>query len=171
MISHRSAAQWIEDLQLIPHPEGGYYREVYRAAGQLGQDSLPQGMEGSRSYATAIYYLLEAGEVSRFHRIKSDELWFYHSGAPLELVSLTKSGSVESKFLGPDLEAGQQLQLRIPANLWFGARLPPHFSNYSLVSCVVTPGFDFADFQLAAPEDVEKWPAMRRCPELCPPLH
>ncbi len=171
MITHRSAAQWIEDLHLKPHPEGGHYREIYRSAGQIGQDFLPEGMEGNRNYATSIYYLLEAGDVSLFHRIKSDELWFFHSGAPLEIVVLNKDGTIDTHILGLDVEVGQQPQLTVPAGLWFGARLPPHFASYGLVSCVVSPGFDFEDFQLATPEDIEKWPAMRRCPDLCPPLH
>ena len=78
----KTAADWIRRLGLVPHPEGGFYRETYRSQGNISRESLPVGMDGDRSYGTAIYFLLSAGQVSRWHRIRSDELWFYHAGSP-----------------------------------------------------------------------------------------
>ncbi len=170
-MSPRSAAAWIEDLGLLPHPEGGYYRETHRSPGEIGSESLPPTMQGSRSYVTAIYYLLEAGQVSRFHRICSDELWFFHSGDPLEIVMLNEDGALSQILLGPGGDFGQRLQAVVPAEAWFGARPLGGFAGYALVSCVVAPGFSFEDFQLASPEDLQKWPNLGQVPELCPPLH
>ncbi len=163
-----SAAECIETLRLLPHPEGGHYAETYRSSGHIEGDALPSGMSGQRSYATAIYFLLQSGEVSRFHRIKSDELWFFHGGSPLEISVIDESGRLKQLYLGPDHSLGQRLQHVVPAGSWFGAKLVPSFVTHTLVSCVVAPGFDFRDFELARTKDLESYPAMRKVPELCP---
>ncbi|WP_400191954.1 cupin domain-containing protein [Hymenobacter sp. B81] len=139
------AADLIQTLQLLPHPEGGYYRETYRASQQLTVDG-----GATRQVSTAIYYLLENHDKSHFHRIQSDELWFFHQGQPLEIILLS---GPEPTFitLGNDLAAGEVPQAVVPVHTWFGARLK-HREGYALVSCTVAPGFDFADFELASRE-------------------
>jgi len=133
----------IRQLQLLPHPEGGYYRETYRSAGAL---LTPDGAQ--RNTCTAIYYLLEGIDKSHFHRIRSDELWFFHAGEPLEIFEIV-DGQLATVMLGMDVQAGQSPSLLIPANTWFAARVRAS-SGFSLVSCTVSPGFDFADFELAS---------------------
>jgi len=170
-MSSRSAAFWIAELGLTPHPEGGYYRETHRSSGEINSESLPPTMSGSRSYVTAIYYLLEVGQVSRFHRIQSDELWFFHDGDPLEIILLEEDDRLSRILLGSDSHSGHSLQGVVPAQTWFGARTSGGFASYSLVSCVVAPGFAFEDFRLADAEDLQKWPKLREVRDLCPPLH
>lgn len=168
MAQAKTADEWIRCLNLTAHPEGGYYRESYRSAGLISESSLPSGMTGERSYGTAIYFLLRAGQVSRWHRIKSDELWFYHAGAPLEVIVLLNDGLEKKLQLGLDVSAGQHPQVMVPAGCWFGSRLVNGREDYSLVSCTVSPGFDFQDFQLATAQDTDKFPALWKHPELLP---
>lgn len=138
-----NAQDLIRHLQLLPHPEGGYYRETYRAAQQL---TTPENQP--RSVSTAIYFLLEGHNKSHFHRIKSDELWFFHQGQPLEIVLIRAGGPPETILLGHDFAQGAVPQAVIPAGTWFAARVR-HETGFGLVSCTVAPGFDFADFELA----------------------
>ncbi|TGE24275.1 cupin domain-containing protein [Hymenobacter aquaticus] len=137
-----SAQAIIEKLHLLPHPEGGYYRETYRAA-----TSLVMATGASRHVSTAIHYLLEGADKSHFHRIQSDELWFFHQGQALEVV-LIQNGQLVTIVLGNDLAAGEAPQAVVPAHTWFGARLKNE-TGFALVSCTVAPGFDFRDFELA----------------------
>ncbi|GAB3835643.1 cupin domain-containing protein [Hymenobacter jeollabukensis] len=137
-----SAPDIIRDLQLAPHPEGGYYRETYRSA-----QALTNSAGQPRSVSTAIYYLLENADKSHLHRIKSDELWFFHQGQPLEIIVL-RDNQAQRIVLGLDVAAGEVPQAVVPAGAWFGARLR-HGAGFALVSCTVAPGFDFADFELA----------------------
>ena len=127
----------IRQLGLAPHPEGGHFRETYR--------DRPPG--GGRGRMTAIYYLLEAGEVSRWHRVRdADELWIFQTGAALEL-SLSPDGSArEEHRLGLDLAAGERAQLLVPAGCWQTAR---SCGLFTLVTCVVAPAFEFESFELA----------------------
>jgi predicted cupin superfamily sugar epimerase len=136
-----NAQDLIQNLQLLPHPEGGYYKETYRS----GQ-TVVVGPEKVRNISTAIFYLLENEDRSVFHRIQSDELWFFHQGQPLEIVSI-QDGQLVSIILGNAVEKGEIPQATIAANTWFGARIKSS-SGYSLVSCTVAPGFDFADFEI-----------------------
>jgi predicted cupin superfamily sugar epimerase len=134
-----------EQLDLAPHPEGGWYRETWRTDVEF----TPDGYDGARSAATAIYFLLQPGEESRWHRVRSDELWFWHAGDGLDLRlgGTGEDPSAESSFvLGGDVATGQQPQARIPGGVWQAA--VPLGSTPTLVSCVVAPGFDFADFRL-----------------------
>lgn len=132
----------VKKLQLQPHPEGGFYRETYRS------DSVISVNNGaSRNVSTAIYYLLEDDDKSHFHRIQSDELWFFHSGDPLEILSIV-DGQLSVNLLGNNFEKDEIPQIIIPANTWFAARVKDS-KGYTLVSCTVAPGFDFSDFQLA----------------------
>lgn len=144
-----AAAEWIERLDLLPHPEGGWFRETYRAPFVLPYDLLEKaGFNGARHVSTAIYFLLEQGQRSLLHRLRSDEIWHFHTGGPLEIVELTNSGGVRVTRLGLDLRAGETLQHVVPAGTWFGAR-PCAETVYTLVSCTVSPGFDFQEFEFA----------------------
>lgn len=142
-----SADYWINHLQLLPHPEGGFYRETYRSPGNILPSSLPAQFNGARSISTAIYFLLRSQDRSMFHRIKSDELWHFHAGSSLTIYVLAMSGLITHK-LGLAIENGENPQVVIPAGCWFGASVnePDH---YTLTSCTVAPGFYFSDFQLA----------------------
>jgi len=134
------------ELGLRPHPEGGWFRETWRSSVSF----TPAGYDGPRSAATAIYYLLRPGEESRWHVVRSDELWFWHRGGPLAL-RLGGNGPQPSSgttvVLGGDVAGGHQPQLLIPASTWQSAA--PAAAELVLVSCVVAPGFEFADFRLA----------------------
>jgi uncharacterized protein len=134
-----------EQLDLAPHPEGGWYRETWRSSVSFA----PGGYPGPRAAATAIYFLLQPGESSRWHRVRSDELWFWHSGGALDL-HLGGTGAVpvaeQTLQLGADLAAGQRPQALVPGGAWQSAA--PAGPAPVLVSCVVAPGFDFADFQM-----------------------
>jgi predicted cupin superfamily sugar epimerase len=116
----------VKTLNLIPHPEGGFYRETYRS-----------------EHSTAIYYLLEEGQQSSLHRIKSDEMWHFYSGDSIAIVEITEEGSVKETILDKT-----NLQYVVPANRWFGAYLP-NGSKYALTGCTVSPAFQFIDFEMA----------------------
>ncbi|KNX38436.1 cupin domain-containing protein [Luteipulveratus halotolerans] len=136
---------WAAGLGLQPHPEGGWFVETYRH----GSTFTPPGYDGPRAYATGILFLLMPGEESRWHRVTSDELWLHHRGGPL---ALTLGGSDESPAaattftLGADYAGGQVAQALVPGGHWQAAR--PAGDEPVLVGCIVTPGFDFADFTL-----------------------
>lgn len=135
-------------LNLAPHPEGGFYRETYRAAEAIPNAGLPARFHGDRSHSTAIYYLLRAGDRSKLHRIKSDEVWHFYAGDPLVIVAMAPNGQLTETILGHDFAAGQVPQHVVPAGHWFGA-IPAKGSTFALTGCTVAPGFDFADFELA----------------------
>jgi predicted cupin superfamily sugar epimerase len=136
-----------DTLGLGPHPEGGWYRETYRSSVTFE----PDGYDGSRTAATAIYYLLQPGESSRWHVVASDELWLWHAGGPLEIslggAEATPMREPHTVVLGSDVANGERPQVLVPAGVWQAAR--PVRDEAILVTCVVTPGFDFADFRLA----------------------
>src|SRR5580693_3322818 len=134
-----------EQLDLQPHPEGGWYRETWRSPATFA----PEGYDGPRSAATAIYFALHPGEQSRWHVVRSDELWFWHSGGPLALQFAgpgERPGAPVTHLLGPEVRRGQQPQVLVPGGTWQAA--VPAADQPVLVSCVVVPGFDFADFRL-----------------------
>ncbi|MDA0745451.1 MAG: cupin domain-containing protein [bacterium] len=143
-----SSQYWIQHLNLTKHPEGGYFRETYRAPESIAQNVLPNRFSGPRSFSTAIYFLLSGNESSAFHRIRSDELWHFHTGSPLSLHLLHPDGAYERIVLGPHIQNNQTFQATVPADCWFGATVH-NPQSYTLVSCTVAPGFDFADFELA----------------------
>lgn len=152
-----SPARLRELLKLEPHPEGGWYREVYRSPSTV----VTPGEDGSaRSAATLIYYLLEAGQFSTFHRIRGEEFWHLLAGGPLELHWLDSGPHVE--ILGLDFEAGQRPQAVIRSGVWQAARLSPG-AEYALVGCSVAPGFDFRDFEIATADRLlPKYPTASR---------
>lgn len=150
-----NAKYLIEKLHLQAHPEGGFYRETFRSEQKM---TTIEGNE--RNVSTAIYYLLENEDKSHFHRIKSDESWFFHQGECLEIVSL-QDGELQMIWLGNNVEQGEVPQATIPANTWFSCKIRSA-SGYSLVSCTVAPGFDFADFELANKNDLmEEYPSFK----------
>jgi predicted cupin superfamily sugar epimerase len=136
------AEDYIEQLNLEPHPEGGYFKETYRS--ELLMDV---GGRYKRNVSTAIYFMLRGAQKSQFHRIQSDELWFFHDGEALEIAVIINQQLIQYE-LGLDLASGQLPQVVIPANSWFAARIKSGM-RFSLVSCTVAPGFDFNDFELA----------------------
>jgi len=136
----------IEQLQLRPHPEGGYYRESYRSTEQA--TALPKRFDGPRSLSTAILFLLPHGHISTLHRIKSDELWHFYQGAPLRVVSITPEGTRHDVVLGSCFDGGHRCQAVVPEGRWFGAHVESN-NGWSLVGCTVAPGFEFTDFEMA----------------------
>ncbi len=147
-------------LNMSAHPEGGWYAETYRSAGAIPPSALPPVFGGARPYATSILYLLAEGQKSRLHRLRQDEIWNFHLGGPLRLVTISPAGQAGEIVLGPDVASGQLLQCTVPAGSWFGATPRPG-AHFCLTGCVVAPGFDFADFELAAgPELKKNFPAL-----------
>ena len=143
----KDAAFYTKHLHLLPHPEGGYYAETYRSEGIIPVSAL-NNFTGSRRYSTAIYYLLEKGGFSAFHRIKSDECWHFYAGDTLLIHVLHNNGKCEYVQLGGGIDKGEMLQFMVPANTWFAAECAAQ-STFVLAGCTVAPGFDFADFELA----------------------
>ena len=144
------AAFWIERLDLRPHPEGGYFRETYRAAETIAGTALPARFVGARPFATAIYFLITRDAFSAFHRIRSDELWHFYAGGAVTLAILDADGTgrLTTASLGRDPARGEFPQVVIPAGAWFAAEVASS-GSFALVGCTVAPGFDFADFELA----------------------
>jgi uncharacterized protein len=140
--------QLIEQFNLIPHPEGGYYKETYRSTETISQDALPARFPGDRNFSTAIYFLLEKGNFSAFHNIKSDECWHFYAGGTLNIYMIHLNGNIETVHLGSDIEKGETFQYVVPAGCWF-ASAPSANAAFSFVGCTVSPGFDFADFEMA----------------------
>ncbi|MFM2227363.1 MAG: hypothetical protein RL664_706 [Bacteroidota bacterium] len=138
-----NAKTYIDNLLMLPHPEGGFYKECFRSKQSIQFPSF----EGERSVSTSIYFLLEKGQTSALHRIKSDEIWYFHDGQTLEIIELDEQGNEKITLLGKNLMNGEVLQHVVPAGIWFGARLAPN-SEFCLVGCQVSPGFDFRDFEL-----------------------
>lgn len=160
------ALQLIEQLQLQPHPEGGWYREVFRSAGHV----TPQDGRPSRSALTSIYFLLEAAQHSRWHRVLSDEVWVHLEGAPLELWTWDAADSrLHGEVLGP-VSAATLPQHVVAAGLWQAAHPQggDASAGFTLVACMVGPGFDFADFQMMAPDGSEARSIAADHPQLAP---
>lgn len=137
----KSADYYIEKLALEPHPEGGYYKSSFTA------DESIEAFGTTRKLYTNIYFLLKSGEVSHFHRLKSDEVWYYHGGSSLIIHIIDEDGDYRELKLGLNLEAGEQPQAIVRKNSIFGSSVIEE-DSFSLVGCMVSPGFDFADFEL-----------------------
>lgn len=138
-LARLTAAEVIRRLDLAPHPEGGHYRETFRDVA---------GPDG-RSRSTAIYFLLDAGELSHWHRVDAVEIWHWYAGGPLVLTVSENGHDAHAVHLGPDLASGQRPQAIVPAGAWQTAT---SLGAWTLVGCTVAPGFDFAGFELAAPD-------------------
>ncbi len=149
----------ISALGLIPHPEGGYYGELYRSDATV----LPADGRGQRAALTAIYFLLAGAAVSRWHRVQSDEIWHFYEGAALDLwMASPDAGQVSRHRLGP-LDGGQRPAWTVPAGWWQAARST---GAYTLVGCTVGPGFDFRDFTLASDQPAAAAALRTHHPEL-----
>ncbi|MFN8358101.1 MAG: cupin domain-containing protein [Spirosomataceae bacterium] len=149
----KPATYWVETLHMQSHPEGGYFAETYRCAETFAKEGLPQRYSGARSFGTAIYFLLESHHFSSLHRIKSDEIWHFYAGCPLDVYMIAPTGDLTVVRLGSNPDGGEVFQAVVPAGYWFGAK-PCHPNSYSLVGCTVAPGFDFGDFELARRDDL-----------------
>ena len=144
---------WIQHLGLIPHPEGGFYKEVFRSNISVDKEQLPVGYKASRRLATSIYYLLRSEDISKMHRLRSDELWYFHSGSPIKIIYIDQEGKKHTKILGDNPEKAECVYSHIPAGNLFAAEVVEP-NTYSLVSCVVIPGFEFDDFEMFSKDDL-----------------
>jgi uncharacterized protein len=164
---------WIEKLQLVAHPEGGYFRQTYVSDLKIAREALPAGFGGARAASTAIYFLLEGEKFSVFHRLRSDEMWHFYAGAPLMVHVINPGGNYSSILLGNDVERGEVFQAVVKAGSWFASEIVknPHvWQNrpdmghppFALVGCTVAPGFDFEDFEMGKREElVREFPQNR----------
>ncbi len=141
----RNAQYWIKHLNLTSHPEGGYFKEVYRSDEGITRNSLPYRFPDDRAFSTSIYFLLEKGDFSAFHRIKSDEVWHFYDGDPVSIYVIDNNGKLTTHRLGLSPENSILPQVTISANNWFASESTGIFS---LVGCTVSPGFDFNDFEM-----------------------
>jgi hypothetical protein len=148
-----TAEYWIQHFSLIPHPEGGFYRETFRSSIEIDHGNLIKGYQGKRRLSTSIYYLLRSGEKSKFHRLRSDELWYFHFGSTLKIVLIDQEGNKHKRLLGSHAEKAEHMQVIIPAGTLFAAEVNEK-GSYSLMGCMVSPGFEFEDFELFSPEDM-----------------
>jgi predicted cupin superfamily sugar epimerase len=148
-MSSTNAAYWKDHLQLESHIEGGSFKETYRSP----------VMTGNRNVSTGIYFLLEDADFSAFHRIRSDEMWHFYDGNPLNIYEIDTTGALTIHQLGLNFHLGEHPQIVIKAGSWFASRVKGE-TGYTLVGCTVAPGFDFADFELANRQDLQAiWPA------------
>jgi uncharacterized protein len=141
----------ISDLNLLPHPEGGFFRETYRSEGLVDIQSLGSEYKSKRSFSTCIYFMLTSDTFSAFHRIKQDEIWHFYDGSVLCLYLISPVGEYSTVLIGRDFENGEIPQFVVPGGYWFGATVT---DDYSLVGCTVSPGFEFVDFDLAARDEL-----------------
>jgi predicted cupin superfamily sugar epimerase len=137
----------IRDLELVSHPEGGWFRETYRSSLQVPFNSSENEFFGNRAVSTCIYFLLTSGSFSAFHRIRQDEIWHFYDGYPLALHMINSAGEHSVSIIGRDFERGEVPQFVVPAGNWFAAEVNAA-NGFSLVGCTVAPGFDFKDFEL-----------------------
>ena len=143
-----TVTELVEKFGLLPHPEGGFYKETYRSAEQVEVKALAERFTGNRHYSTAIYFLLEQGNFSAFHRIQSDECWHFYAEQSLHVHVIHPNGQYELISLGNNIQSGETFQAVVPAGSWFASETAPG-GQFSFVGCTVAPGFDFADFELA----------------------
>jgi len=136
-----NAETFIQKLQLEPHPEGGFYRPTFQSEEWMSRQ------QGERRFYTSIYFLLRSQDVSHFHRLQSDELWYFHAGSPLTVHMIHPDGTYEARKLGLNVELGEQPQILVPKDTIFGSTVDEE-DTFSLVGCMVSPGFDFKDFEL-----------------------
>lgn len=149
---------YIDKLQLQLHPEGGYYNEIYRSGEMIFSDHLPNRYQSNRAFSTSIFFLLDGRDFSAFHRLKLDELWHFYDGSTVRISEITSDGKFNEIFLGKNLEQGEKFQATIRKDNWFAAELVDK-TGFALVGCTVSPGFDFADFEMADCNNlIEKYP-------------
>jgi len=151
----KTAQYWINKINLIAHPEGGYYCETYRSQLSIAKEALPPEFTGSRLVSTAIYFLLEGENFSAFHRLRSDEIWHFYAGGTIAVHVIDPDGSYSKIQLGSDPQAGEVFQAVVKAGSWFASQVRDP-KSFALAGCTVAPGFDFADFELGSRSEVVK---------------
>lgn len=149
----RNADYWISRLNLRPHPEGGYYREIYRSDETVPAGVLPKRFNGPRTFSTAIYFLLEGNDFSALHRIQSDEIWHFYAGSPITIHRINHNGAYDRIVLGNNPDNNESFATVINAGCWYGATVNDS-DAYALVGGTVAPGFEFEDFELANRADL-----------------
>lgn len=147
MLNQQDPQFYISKLGLEPHPEGGYYKRTYESTERITDQELSVDFEGERLLYTSIYFLLTSKDVSHFHRLKSDELWYYHGGSPLSVHIIDENGEYHERKLGLNLDKGEVPQVLVPKNCIFGSSVSDP-DTFSLVGCMVSPGFEFRDFEM-----------------------
>jgi predicted cupin superfamily sugar epimerase len=156
----KDARYWINHLGLSPHPEGGYYRATYKSDLTIVRSALPSRYQGDRSASTSIYFLLDEGNFSAFHRIASDEVWHFYAGSSLIVYVIDPDGNYSELHLGGGSE--EVFQAVVKAGCWFASRVR-EAAGFALVGCTVAPGFDFADFELGVRSElVAAFPAHQK---------
>lgn len=145
----------IELLGLKKHPEGGWFRETYRSSEIIPSNALPERYSEPHSFSTCIYYLLKSGEKSKLHRLKSDEIWHFYSGSPLNLILIDKNGRLSNVVLGQDIGNGEHFHFVVNSGTIMGA-FPVDDNASTLVGCTVAPGFEFEDFEMIDRENLIK---------------
>lgn len=149
---------WVSKLGLTPHPEGGFYKRTFESNEQITDQELSVSFEGQRKLYTSIYFLLTSDDVSHFHRLKSDELWYFHAGSPLRIHVIDENGEYQELKLGLNLEKGEVPQILVKKNSIFGSSVMDE-DTFSLVGCMVSPGFEFRDFELFTQDElIQKYP-------------
>ena len=149
----KKAEHWIQHLDLKPHPEGGFYKEMYRSNIEVSGKELPVGYHSQRRLATSIYYLLRSEDISRLHRLRSDELWYFHTGSTVTVYYIDTEGKKHKNLLGNNPDKAEHLSVLIPGGTLFCAEVAEP-ESFGLVSCVVTPGFEFEDFEMFEKDDL-----------------
>jgi len=148
-----NAQYFIDKLELTKHPEGGYYKEIYRSEEILSEKGLPTRYGGERNISTSIYYLLENDDFSAFHRLKSDEIWHFYAGSSVTVYCIDQMGLLTEIILGDNLDKNESFQVIISKGTWFAAQIrEPH--SFVLMGCTVAPGFNFNDFELGKKEEL-----------------
>lgn len=157
---NKKAKYYIQKLELIKHPEGGYYREIYRANEMFYIEQPKKVLK--RNASTSIYFLLDGKQISKFHRLKSDELWHFYDGSTIKLYVINEDGKLITHLIGNDLSYGATFQIVINKESWFAAELLDK-KSFALIGCTVSPGFDFTDFELADRKILlEKFPVYKK---------
>lgn len=141
-----NAETFIEQLQMQKHPEGGYYTPSYRSETVIHDGEIRSHFSGDRQLWTSIYFLLKEGEKSHFHRLKSDEMWYFHAGSSLTVHMIHPDGSYSEEKLGLNIAKGERPQILVRKGTIFGSSMIE--TGFSLVGCMVSPGFEFDDFEL-----------------------
>lgn len=157
-----SSKYWINKLKLIRHPEGGFYRELYSSSEFIQKKGLPGRYNSFRPFSTSIYFLLESSDFSAFHRLKSDEIWNFYQGSPINIYIILPDKKLAKVTLGNNPDNNEHFQFIIPKGTWFAAK-STNSGSFTLLGCTVAPGFDFDDFELGKREElIRKYPGHRR---------
>jgi uncharacterized protein len=159
---NKDAQYWINHLGLSPHPEGGYYCATFKSDLIIVRSALPSNFHGDRSASTAIYFLLDGRDFSAFHRLASDEVWHFYAGSSLVVHVINPEGDYSELHLGNGSDDGEVFQAVVKAGCWFASRVKDA-AGFALVGCTVSPGFDFADFELGVRSElIRTFPAQRK---------